>query len=86
MKRSKELKNRFLNKDKLKRQRRKMQKCFTNKAQISKTKINSNTNRINVERTNSLIALLRNVICNNNQNNEINKLEARQSSNIYSES
>ncbi len=85
MKRSRESRDRFLNKNKLKRQRRKMQKCLTNKVQISKTKIDSNTNRINVERTNSLITLSRDVIRNNNQDNEIDKLEAQQSSNIYSE-
>ena len=62
-----------------------MQKCLTNKVQISKTKIDSNTNRINVERTNSLVALLKDVIRNNNQDNKINKLEAQQSSNTHSE-
>jgi len=59
IRRSRESGDKFLNKDELKRQRRKMSKYFTNRAQISKTRIDSNINRINVERTNSLIALLR---------------------------
>ncbi len=85
MRRSREPRDKFLNKDELKRQRRKMQKCLTNRAQNPKTRIGSNTNRINVERTNSLVALLKDVIRNNNQDNKINKLEAQQSSNTHSE-
>lgn len=76
MKKLRKSKDKFLNKDELKRQRKKMQKCLTNRVQIFKTKINSNINRINVERINSLITLLKDVIRNNNQNNEIDKLEA----------
>lgn len=66
MKKLRKSKNKFLNKDKLKKQRRKMQTCLTNKVQIFKMKINSNINRINVENINSLITLLRDVIRNNN--------------------
>ncbi len=66
MKKLRKSKDKFLNKDELKRQRKKMQKCLTNRVQIFKTKINSNINRINVERINSLITLLKDVIRNNN--------------------
>ena len=59
MRRSRESKDRFLNKNKLKRQRKKMQKCLIDSAQILKIEIDSNTNRINVERIDSLITLLR---------------------------
>ena len=59
MRRPREFENKFLNKDKLEKQRRKMQKCLTNKAQISKTRIDPNIDRINIERINSLIALSR---------------------------
>ena len=76
MKKLRKSKDIFLNKDELKRQRKKMQKCLMNRVQIFRTKINSNINRINVERINSLITLLKDVIRNNNQNNEIDKLEA----------
>ncbi len=37
-----------------------MQKCFTNSAQTLETKINSNIDRINVEKIDSLVALSRN--------------------------
>jgi hypothetical protein len=36
-----------------------MQKCFTYSAQTLETKINSNINRINVEKTNLLTTLLK---------------------------
>jgi len=70
-----------------------VQKCLTNSAQILETRIGPNTNRMDVERTNSLAALPRNywrksreVVRNDSQNNENDKLEARQNSNTHSES
>lgn len=93
MRRSRESEDRFLNKNELERQRESVPKCLMNSARTLETRIGSNTNRMNVERTDSLTALSRDhwgkpreIVRNDSQNNEIDKLEARQSSNIDSES
>lgn len=77
---------RFLNKDELERQRRKVQKCLTDRAQTLETRTGPNTDRTDVERTDSLAALpkdhwgkRREVVRNGSQDNETDKLEARQS-------
>jgi nuclear transcription factor Y alpha len=84
---------RFLNKNELERQRRKVQKCLTDSAQTLETGTGPNTDRMDVERTDSLAALPRDhwgkpreVVRNGSQDNETDKLEARQSSNTDSES
>ncbi len=68
-----------------------VQKCLTDRAQTPETRIGPNTNRIDIEMNNSLAALPRDhwgksreVIRNDNQDNEIDKLEAQQSSNTHS--
>lgn len=76
---------RFLNKDELERQRRKVQKCLTDRAQTPETRTGPNTDRMDVGRTDSLAALPRDVVRNGSQDNETDKLEARQSSNTHSE-
>ena len=76
---------RFLKKDELERQRRKVQKCLTDRAQTPETRTGPNTDRMDVGRTDSLAALPRDVVRNDSQDNETDKLEARQSSNTHSE-
>jgi hypothetical protein len=84
---------RFLNKNELERQRGSVPKCLMDSARTLETRIGPNTDRMDVERTDSLAALPRDhwgkpreVVRNGSQNNETDKLEARQSSNIDSES
>ncbi len=74
-----------MKKDELERQRRKVQKCLTDRAQTPETRIGPNTDRMDVGRTDSLATLPRDVVRNDNQDNEIDKLEAWQSSNTHSE-
>jgi len=81
---------RFLNKNELERQRR---SGLTDSAQTLETKIGPNTDRVDVERTDSLAALQRDhwekpreVVRNGSQDNKTHKLEAQQSSNTDSES
>jgi len=60
IRKSKESENRFLNKNNLKKQQKKMQKCFTNSAQNFETRIDSNTDCIDIEKTDSLTVLSKN--------------------------
>jgi len=82
---------RFLNKNELERQRRSVQECLTDSARTLETRTGPNTDRMDLERTNSLAALPRDhwgkpreVVCNGSQDNETHKFEARQSSNTDS--
>ncbi len=75
---------RFLNKDELKRHQERCKNALRTGPKVLEQGP-ARTQIVDVERTDSLVALPRDVVRNGSQDNEIDKLEARQSSNTHSE-